>query len=220
MSPRPRLVAGVFVITALMVIVATALMYWLGSRSLQAHAREQSRREAILNLKQLVATLKDGETGQRGYLLTGDETCLEPFNDAAKSLADTVGKIREAEHLGFSRDSIQKIVRLIQEEIAELRTGIQLRRNGDSEAVGAVMKAGEGRKLMEDLRSAIGSLEQEQIKRLRDDSRRTDEAIRLRTLVFLLSGCGTILFLGWSYRRITQAVEEREAAAVMHRRPE
>ena len=43
----------------------------------------QSIREA-LRREQLLSTLTDAETGQRGFIITGDERYLQPYNDAVK----------------------------------------------------------------------------------------------------------------------------------------
>jgi CHASE3 domain sensor protein len=112
---------------------------------------------------------------------------------------------------------VQTIVRLVQERMRELRAAVDLRRSGDIEGASALLKQPRGEELMNALRTTVGRLEQEQVEKMQKDSRATDEAIRLRTLVFLLAGCGNILFLGWAYRGISQAIEEREATAIMHR---
>jgi CHASE3 domain sensor protein len=39
--------------------------------------------------------LEDAETGQRGYLLTGDESYLKPYQKATHDLDDTVMRLRE-----------------------------------------------------------------------------------------------------------------------------
>ena len=46
--------------------------------------REALRREVIAQLDQLLSTLTDAETGQRGFIITGDERYLQPYNDAVK----------------------------------------------------------------------------------------------------------------------------------------
>lgn len=216
MTSPPRIIAGIFIFTASAVIVSTALMFWLGSQALQTHAREQSHRAAILNFNWLVATSQKVETSQREYLLTGDETYLQPLNDGGKQLASAIAQIREIPHLDLRPEAMQTIVRLVQERMRELRTAVDLRRNGDTEGSIAISRKGH-QKSMDGLQATVGRLEQEQVEKLQKDSRATDEAIRLRTLVFLLAGCGNILFLGWAYHRISHSIEEREAAAIMHR---
>jgi CHASE3 domain sensor protein len=217
MTSHPRIVAAIFIIAGVAVVASTGATYWFGNRVLQARAREQLRRETISNLQQLIATLKNAESGQRGYLLTGDEKYLEPFDDAGKILGGVLGKLKQTQTLELSRDAIQTIVRMTEGKMAELRRTIELRRHGDADAAAAIVRTGRGKELMDDLRAAIGRLEQEQGRKLEGEMRAADKAIRLRTLVFLLAGCGNILFLGWAYHRISHAMEEREATAVMYR---
>ena len=211
MVSRPRVIAGIFTATSFAIIVATVLMYSFGDRVLQARVRERSRREIIANLNQLISTLKHAESSQRGYLLTGDEDYLQLFDDAARSLTGALGKIQEAEQLNFTRDSIQTIAKLVREKMTELRATIELRRNGNGAAASSVVKTGRGQKLMEDLGGVIGELEREQNEKLKADLRSADQAVEARTLIFLLAACGNILFLGWAYHRISQAIEESEA---------
>ena len=40
------------------------------------------------------ASSSDAETGQRGYLLTGDETYLEPYRAAIKNVDQTVARLK------------------------------------------------------------------------------------------------------------------------------
>jgi CHASE3 domain sensor protein len=46
-------------------------------------------KEAILSL------LKDSETGQRGYLITGESRYLDPYNNAVAGLSQSVTRLRE-----------------------------------------------------------------------------------------------------------------------------
>jgi len=92
-----------------------------------------------------------------------------------------------------------------------------LRRNGDGAGASAMVKTSRGQKLMEDLGTVIGELEREQNEKLKADLRSADEAVEARTLIFLLAACGNILFLGWAYHRISQAIEESEATRNLYR---
>jgi PAS domain S-box-containing protein len=71
------------VMLALLVLLANA---WVSVRNtLQLNQREkwvQHTQEVLAELEQLRASMADAATGQRGYLLTGDDRFLEPYNDA------------------------------------------------------------------------------------------------------------------------------------------
>src|SRR5258706_12855934 len=47
--------------------------------------------EVLRNIDATAAGLVDAETGQRGYLLTGDEIYLEPYRAAVKDVGQTIG---------------------------------------------------------------------------------------------------------------------------------
>ena len=67
-------------------ILAVALIAFLTYQALAirevAAARISSAQETITQLETLLSSLKDAETAQRGYLLTGAERYLEPYTDA------------------------------------------------------------------------------------------------------------------------------------------
>ena len=79
--------------------------------------------------------MKDAETGQRGYLLTGEETYLEPFTAARAAISGELdntrvllsGRTEQLARLG----SLQQLVDL---KLNELRETIEQRRNGDTAA--------------------------------------------------------------------------------------
>src|SRR5580693_1442059 len=48
----------------------------------------------IENLAHVVSVAKDAETGQRGYLLTGDEAYLEPYQSATSTIGPVLAELR------------------------------------------------------------------------------------------------------------------------------
>ena len=84
----------------LLAVIAVLAIALLSYQSLQATA-ESSRSltasvEVLGQLNSVLSTLKDAETGQRGYLLTGKESYLEPFTTAKGALADEFKTLRGA----------------------------------------------------------------------------------------------------------------------------
>jgi methyl-accepting chemotaxis protein len=89
-----RLVLGGFAI-------ATAILIFVGWQSYRstglfvdaAHWRDHTY-EVLNSLDETVGQLSDAETGQRGYLLTGDETYLEPYRAAIKTVDQAVAYLK------------------------------------------------------------------------------------------------------------------------------
>lgn len=95
MLPQSRsLLLWALIVSALVLIAAGMLTH--ASMDLLAQARAQTGRskDVQLALQRTVATLLDAETGQRGYLLTGNEHYRAPYQDAVTTIRARL------EHLG------------------------------------------------------------------------------------------------------------------------
>ena len=90
--PGPAL-AGFVVAT---VAVAVIALFSYNSLRETAELREQVTHDVdvIDTLQTLLATLIDAETGQRGYLITGTESFLEPYAAAQVALPGVLAKAR------------------------------------------------------------------------------------------------------------------------------
>ena len=216
---RPRIITGAFTITAAVVVASTLLTYWFGNSVLQAHAREEERREIIHNLDQLMSAIKDAETGQRGFIITGDYNYLRPYNDAVENVPRLVHKLQGTRPVGITTSELQVIANLVDRKLKELQSTGEVRDNAGFEAAASMVQSGEGQRIMEELRGVVARLRSEQVTALRSDVRLSDETTRRRTAVFILTGLISVLFLAWAYQRITEAVRQRgRALAEAHRR--
>lgn len=117
--------------------------------------------EVLMSLNQLLSMAKDAETGQRGFVITGDERYLAPFNEAASQLE---GKLKELESLASSDSDYQKFLLTLhsamEQKIAELRETIQLRRNEGFEPARAVVVTDRGKAAMDTIRDSVQSMQQ------------------------------------------------------------
>ena len=68
------------------VIAATA---WFGAQRGTANAAVQRVLDVELQLSGILSLMQDAETSQRGYLLTGDEAYLQPYEAARRSIVPT-----------------------------------------------------------------------------------------------------------------------------------
>src|SRR6185437_15371736 len=102
----PRTLAG-FVAA----IVTVMLIALFGYRSLDTTDESTDLTTYTFQVMQRVDTLmssiKDAETGQRGYLLTGRETYLEPFSEARASIP---GQVQELRRLTLSNPRQQQVL--------------------------------------------------------------------------------------------------------------
>ena len=142
----------------------------------------------------LMSSLKDAETGQRGYLLTGRETYLEPYNNAR---ADVPGELQELRRLTADNprqlELLSQIQRFADQKFSELQDTIVLKRAGNSEGALAVVMTDRGKIVMDRLRDVIDQFLQEDRATLVARTEATRQASEL-TLV-ITTGGAAILFV-------------------------
>src|SRR6201998_4956136 len=93
-----------------------------------ASARKRSY-EVQRMLDETAARLVDAETGQRGYLLTGNEAYLEPYRAAIKSLDRTIGQLKDlTSDNPNQRKRMQALEPLVEKKLSELQMTIDLRK--------------------------------------------------------------------------------------------
>jgi CHASE3 domain sensor protein len=97
--------------------------------------------------------LEDAETGQRGYLLTGDESYLSPYLQGVQDLDDTVLHLPQV--VANDEKSLELVRRI---EHATTGKVTELARSGNLTAAIALVQTNEGKRYMDSLRSDLGQL--------------------------------------------------------------
>jgi PAS domain S-box-containing protein len=122
---------------AIGLIAATTLFAYLGLRQLLSVGSSVDRTQAVLYQLELVGSLlKDAETAQRGFILTGDEAYLEPYRDAIAQRGAVMTKLRELAGRNIALGNrIAQLERLVDDQLASLGRAIPQRRQGGIDAV-------------------------------------------------------------------------------------
>src|ERR1700751_1025396 len=125
-----RLVLAGFVIATAILVFAGWQTYRNTARFAEAAQWREHTYEVLNALDNTVGQLSDAETGQRGYLLLGEDAYLEPYRTAIKKIDRTIGELK-----GLTSDNpnqqkrIQILEPLVGKKIAELQQTIDLRKN-------------------------------------------------------------------------------------------
>src|SRR5260370_443338 len=165
-----RLVLGGFVI-------ATAILVFVGWQSYRNTARfaeaaewRKHTYEVLRNLDATVAQLVDAETGQRGYLLTGEEPYLEPYRATIKSIDQTIGNLKNLTSDNPNQQKrIQILEPLVGKKLTELQRTIDLRKNEGLAAANRVVLESSGKHWMDQIRGVVAEManEEEHLLKLR-----------------------------------------------------
>ncbi len=180
-------------------VVAVAIIALLCYRSLQATTDSAANLtqtiEVLGRLQGLLSTLIDAETGQRGFLLTGEESYLTPFTDAKDALPDELRSLRallaKRREQRTRLDALESLANL---KLAEMEATIAARRAGRPDAAVAMVRSGRGKIYMDRIRAAVSEMAaaERQLVAQRAEESRNDAAV---SLALTLGGSGILLFL-------------------------
>ena len=144
--------------------------------------------DVVVGLDDVLSNLRDAETGQRGYLLTGDERYLEPYTKSHAVVATSIDRLRSlVANNGVRREHLNTAAEATSAKLSELEQTIRLRRESGFDAALTVVKTDRGRAAMDQVRSeiaAMGAEENATRVRLRDG---LQAALKGTTLTFTLT---------------------------------
>src|SRR5438132_2940452 len=167
LSTEGKTTLGVGIV--LVVLVINGFASYRATRKLIENEGCASHTHQVLGeLETTLSTLKDAETGERGFIITGAEEYLEPYQ-AALSRID--GHVQQVKQLTADNPRQQERIPILERKIADrlegLKTGINLRKNNDAEGARQLISSGSGKRMMDDLRKFIDGMESEENELLR-----------------------------------------------------
>jgi CheY-like chemotaxis protein len=122
----------------------------------------------LIALDELLSTTQDAETGQRGYLLTGNDKYLEPYNNAVAAVMSRIDAVASlTQDNPAQQTNVIPLRRHIDAKLGELRETIDLRRTKGVEAALALVATDRGKVEMDAIRTQVEVMRKEEV-RLRE----------------------------------------------------
>src|SRR5690348_4852651 len=110
-------------IAALVLMALVAVSYFEFREYRRSNADAGQTRAIVDTVDRLLTSLIDAETGQRGFLLTGQDSYLEPYNRAIQEVPGELSTVLRLLATGKSA-SAARLSALIADKLAELRETI------------------------------------------------------------------------------------------------
>jgi signal transduction histidine kinase len=144
-------------------VLAAAILIFINEASFRAstHAaadieEAQQTRGAV---NKLLQHMLDAETGQRGYLLTGDPRYLEPYDTATAEINQNLDVLRQL--FNPYKDQLTEfdtMSRHVSRKLAEMDLSVRMRKEGNEEAWKFVLTTDVGKEHMEAIRAQSAKL--------------------------------------------------------------
>jgi len=198
------------------VLLLSGLLAYQNTRQLREDAAWVTRSHQVLEaLQNTLGAMTDAETGQRGYLLTGDPRYLEPYH---AGLARAGGLIRELRELVRDNRRQQPRAALLEglteakeKELAET-VAMQPR---DPEAARRMVLTHLGQSIMASIRAQVAAMSQEERILLAERERTSRRGYRTAILsgtLFALLGLAAVVIFGFQLREHLERRDRLEQA--------
>ena len=107
--------------------------------------------------------ITDAETGERGYILTGDDSYLAPYHRGLSEVRESSAAVRRLTvENPNQRRSLDVVEPVIGNRLRELQERIEVRRNAGLTAGAAAMREGTGKQYMDRVRATISEMKSEE----------------------------------------------------------
>ncbi|MCC6676075.1 MAG: CHASE3 domain-containing protein [Phycisphaerales bacterium] len=184
----PASIACSLGILAVIVVVAILTVLHSLGQVTTLRSRGESVEHAyrvLLSTSNVHALLTDAETGQRGFLLTGDAAYLDPYKAAIAAIEQELTHLESL--TAATPEQTPRLARvrsLIGQKLEELEHVISVQRQNGPQAAAMIVRSGEGKAAMDALRDELTAITREEQRRLSDGETRVVRAEQgLRSLL-------------------------------------
>jgi PAS domain S-box-containing protein len=191
----------------LLVAIGAQVMFWAYGQIEHAAERRKHTHEIIIHAQDWLSELKDAETGQRGYALTGDETFLEPYLKVRDGLDDSLKQLRQRTLIPEAHAHLDALAPLLGAKLLHMSQVIELRREEETVPMLALVGEGEGKRLMNSIRVEMKAFNQMEEAALAKNEIQFHAKLRLLFAILVIASLLTLvvaLLFAWLIYRDTR----------------
>jgi len=142
--------------------------------------------EVLYEFDQVLAATVDAETGTRGFVITGDEAFLEPYQSAKSRLRDHLEKVKS---LTLDNPVQQKNIDALQKQVEivlKAREDLTDLRKKDFEKAKEIILSGKEKQLQDEIRRMVANCKSIEDKLLEERSKSSEEDAKNFNLIFII----------------------------------
>ncbi|MBL7859655.1 MAG: CHASE3 domain-containing protein [Cyclobacteriaceae bacterium] len=200
-----------FLITITIFSILSFYVYRNNQALLESARKVAHTNEVLLATERLLEDLFQAETGQRGYIITGDSLFLSPYNDAIDSVNYHFNNLKE---LTSDNPELQADLRelgpVIDQRLQIMTKTLEVRRDEGFESAKRSLQTLLGRTLMMRIRQVIGKMQAAEKKLLTNRKEQTERDIVTFNVAYLTSMSITGIFLIGLFFMIYNNLKKRQ----------
>ena len=198
---------------AALVVIVGAIAYDR-ARTLVRDVGEVERSHAVIErANELLTRAIDAETGQRAYLLTGDQVFLEPYRGAQEDITRAIDSLRPLlRDQPGQQQRLDSIAVITGERFALLQSGIAALQRGDLATARSRERIMAGKKKMDQLRGFLAALQLHETRLLAERHEFEERSVRNASIVVTSAAITAIALSALVNLAFSRAIKERDAA--------
>jgi methyl-accepting chemotaxis protein len=193
---------------ALLILAVVGAVSYRSTTALVDNAEWVEHSHRVLeSLENVLAQLTNAETGQRGFLLTGQDRYLEPYHLGTEGLDPKLAELRRmtADNPDQQR-RLELLMPLAANKIAELQQTIDLRREKGLDAALEIVRTDKGKKAMDGIRGLVAEMQTEENKLLKQRADDSKSSARTTTSTILIGSLLAFVLMGISAMFIQRSI--------------
>jgi len=195
------------------VVLICLLATWTWREQHDSEEQVVSTLRELRQIEDILSTAKDAETGQRGYLLTGSEAYLDPYNLAVSTIQGQLAALRPAAASQFEvRSDFERLRTAVDVKMAELKETVALKRAEDDAGALERVRTNVGKLEMDRIRDIAGQMDAIVRGRLERDTRANDSSSIRMHIVSVAASLLLLALVALSNVRYRSQKEAAEAA--------
>jgi PAS domain S-box-containing protein len=193
---------------AFLLIGAVGVWSYLGMQRLSESSQWVTHTHEVMeSLEHVLSALKDAETGQRGFVLTGEERYLQPCAAATGEIKQDIDKVASlTADNPDQQQNIGQLRNLAADKLAELQETIKLQREEKHDQALQVIRSDRGEAIMDEVRALIDKMESRERTLLDKRNRDAGEAATQTTQQVGLGALLSVLVLAVAALIITRTM--------------
>ena len=197
-------------VTGMILLLVAGQLYRNGRSFIEASAWVSHTHEVLGELEATLSAVAEAQTATRGYIITGQEVSLEPYQAAALGVRANLERLKS---LTSDNPSQQRRLAILESVVAEkldsLQQNVTLRKQKGFAAAQQREASGIGTKQLDQVRAIISEMKHEEDDLLKRRTRDFQSSTRETTLTFLCVLFLAVLLLGLVYYVLRRDIAER-----------
>ena len=190
-----------------LLLISSIASYMSITDLIQSSELVRQSNEKIENLNSVLSVMKDAETGQRGYMLTGDPSFLEPYNQAKSKVSELVNLIIPSiSSHDFQKKNLERLQMDIEKRLEILDKNLHSKKTNGQVSTEDLLK---GKDYMDDIRAVTSSIKNEEQQLLQTRLNSLNRLAGFTPSLIILAAVLALLITLSFYRKVIQDFNEK-----------